>query len=67
MWDSCSHGPQLSAVALNASFQAGMAGRRLFLLLLVVAVEMLTGGCVPGDGSAKQKGGWRWKGDRSRE
>ncbi|XP_027901186.1 roundabout homolog 1 isoform X5 [Xiphophorus couchianus] len=46
--------------------EAGMAGRQIPLLLLVVAAEMLTGGCVPGDGSVKQKGGWRGKGDRSR-
>ncbi|XP_016520402.1 roundabout homolog 2-like isoform X4 [Poecilia formosa] len=43
-----------------------MAGKQIPLLLLVVAAEMLTGGCVPGDDSGKQKGGWRGKGDRSR-
>ncbi|XP_036005892.1 roundabout homolog 1 isoform X5 [Fundulus heteroclitus] len=46
--------------------EAGMAGRQMPLLLLVVAVEVLTGGCVPGDSSGKHRGGWKWKGDRSR-
>ncbi|XP_036005894.1 roundabout homolog 1 isoform X7 [Fundulus heteroclitus] len=46
--------------------EAGMAGRQMPLLLLVVAVEVLTGGCVPGDSSGKHRGGWKWKGDRSK-
>ncbi|KAL7400073.1 hypothetical protein ABVT39_006076, partial [Epinephelus coioides] len=46
---------------------AGMAGRRMPLLLLLVLAEVLSGLCVPGDGSGKYKGSWRWKGDRSRE
>ncbi|XP_026228615.1 roundabout homolog 1 isoform X1 [Anabas testudineus] len=46
--------------------QAGMASRRIPLLLVVVLAEVLRGVCVPGDGSAKYKGSWRWKGDRSR-
>ncbi|KAM4589558.1 roundabout homolog 1 isoform 3-T3 [Fundulus diaphanus] len=48
------------------ALEAGMAGRQMPLLLLVVAVEVLTGGCVPGDSSGKHRGGWKWKGDRSR-
>ncbi|XP_054901445.1 roundabout homolog 1 isoform X4 [Poeciliopsis prolifica] len=43
-----------------------MVGRQMLLLLLVVVAEMLTGGCVPADGSGKQKGGRRGKGDRSK-
>ncbi|KAM7399080.1 hypothetical protein PAMP_018373 [Pampus punctatissimus] len=35
------------------------------LLLLVLLGEVLSGVCVPGDGSGKYKGSWRWKGDRS--
>ncbi|XP_044058652.1 roundabout homolog 1 isoform X8 [Siniperca chuatsi] len=45
--------------------EAGMAGARMPLLLLVVLAEVLSGVCVPGDGSGKYKGSWRWKGDRS--
>ncbi|KAM4589562.1 roundabout homolog 1 isoform 7-T7 [Fundulus diaphanus] len=48
------------------ALEAGMAGRQMPLLLLVVAVEVLTGGCVPGDSSGKHRGGWKWKGDRSK-
>ncbi|XP_061575644.1 roundabout homolog 1 isoform X4 [Cololabis saira] len=46
--------------------EAGMAGGRMPLLLLVLLVEVLSGACVPGEGSGKHKGSWRWKGDRSR-
>ncbi|KAI3353664.1 hypothetical protein L3Q82_004909 [Scortum barcoo] len=46
--------------------EAGMASGRMPLLLLVVLAEVLSGVCVPGDGSGKYKGSWRWKGDRSR-
>ncbi|XP_067362484.1 roundabout homolog 1 isoform X8 [Channa argus] len=47
------------------ALEAGMAGRRMPLLLLVVLAEVLSGVCLPGDGSGKYKGSWRWKGDRS--
>ncbi|XP_015235043.1 PREDICTED: roundabout homolog 1 isoform X3 [Cyprinodon variegatus] len=44
-----------------------MAGRRIALLLLeVVVVEVMIRDCVSVDGSGKQKGGWRLKGERSR-
>ncbi|XP_061575646.1 roundabout homolog 1 isoform X6 [Cololabis saira] len=46
--------------------EAGMAGGRMPLLLLVLLVEVLSGACVPGEGSGKHKGSWRWKGDRSK-
>lgn len=46
------------------ALEAGMASGRVPLLLLVVLAEVLS---VPGDGSGKYKGSWRWKGDRSRE
>lgn len=68
MWDSGPHGPRLSAaVAPMQASGAGMSGGRMPLLLLVVLAEVLSGVCVPGDGSGKYKGSWRWKGDRSRE
>lgn len=67
MWDSAPRGPRLSAVAPMRASEAGMAGGRMPLLLLVVLAEVLSGVCVPGDGSGKYKGSWRWKGDRSRE
>ncbi|TNN73007.1 hypothetical protein EYF80_016797 [Liparis tanakae] len=38
-----------------------MAGGRMPLMLLVVLAEVLSGVCVPGDGSGKSKGSWRWK------
>jgi len=49
------------------SSEAGMAGGRMPLMLLLVLAEVLSGVCVPGDGSGKYKASWRWKGDRSRE
>ncbi|GLD72301.1 roundabout homolog 1 isoform X5 [Lates japonicus] len=49
------------------ALEAGMASGWVPLLLLVVLAEVLSGVCVPGDGSGKYKGSWRWKGDRSRE
>ncbi len=67
MWDSTPHGPRLSAVAQMKALEAGMSSRRMPLLLLLVLVEVLSGVSVPGDGSGKHKGSWRWKGDRSRE
>lgn len=67
VWNSTHHGPWISALALMQASQAGMTSRRMPLLLLVVLAEVLSGVCVPGDGSGKYKGSWRWKGDRSRE
>ncbi|XP_017271899.2 roundabout homolog 1 isoform X5 [Kryptolebias marmoratus] len=46
--------------------ETGMAGGRVPLILLVVVLEVLSGVCVPGDGSGKHKGFWRWKNDRSK-
>ncbi|KAM6933834.1 roundabout homolog 1 isoform 6-T6 [Xenentodon cancila] len=43
-----------------------MANGRIPLFLLVLLVEVLRGACVPGEGSGKHKGSWRWKGDRSK-
>uniref|UniRef100_A0A8C5GTM8 Roundabout 1 n=1 Tax=Gouania willdenowi TaxID=441366 RepID=A0A8C5GTM8_GOUWI len=43
-----------------------MASGGIPLLLLVLLVQVLSGVCVPGDGPARNKGSWRWKGDRSR-
>ncbi|XP_078140314.1 roundabout homolog 1 [Centroberyx gerrardi] len=43
-----------------------MASGQMPLLLLVLLLEVLSGACVPGDGSGRYKGSWRWKGDRSR-
>ncbi|XP_028320792.1 roundabout homolog 1-like [Gouania willdenowi] len=42
-----------------------MASGGIPLLLLVLLVQVLSGVCVPGDGPARNKGSWRWKGDRS--
>ncbi|XP_074535032.1 roundabout homolog 1 isoform X2 [Halichoeres trimaculatus] len=46
--------------------EAGMSGRLVPLLLLLLLLEVLSVVCVPGDSSVKHKGSWRWKGDRSR-
>ncbi|XP_052323959.1 roundabout homolog 1 isoform X2 [Oncorhynchus keta] len=48
------------------SVEAGMAARRMPLLLLLLLLEVLNGACMPGDGQGRYKSGWRWKGDRTR-
>ncbi|GAA6093117.1 roundabout homolog 1 isoform X4, partial [Tachysurus ichikawai] len=42
-----------------------MTDRRILFTLLLLSTWITRGTCRDGDKPTKNKGGWRWKGDRS--